>query len=89
VFRLIKADTILRLDDTQIEILENGTFLSSDINKLCDEISELVEYFNSGECAKEIISGCINKKDILSALPIIKCEFMRTLLATELDQYCA
>ena len=37
VFRLIKADTILRLDDTQIGILENGTLLSSDINKLCDK----------------------------------------------------
>ena len=47
VFSLVKADTILRLDDAQVEIFENGTFLCGDINKLSDEILKLIEYFNS------------------------------------------
>ena len=83
---MIKADTIGRLDSTQIEILEDGNFLCGDINKLRDEIPKLIEDFNTWVGTEEVITGSIVEKNILSLLKLIECEFMRALLAPKLDQ---
>ena len=70
----------------KIEILADGTILCGDINKLLHKISKLVEQFISQVGTQEVTSRCIDTYSIISALKVIKCEFMGTLLASKLDQ---
>jgi hypothetical protein len=47
VFSLIITDTIEGLNEYEIEILENVTFLGDDINKWLGVSAQLVEYINA------------------------------------------
>ena len=75
MLRLIIIYAILGLYNPKIEILETGSLLCCDMNIFEHEIPESVEYFNLGAGIQEVISGSIDKDDILFAFPTVYCPF--------------